>query len=81
MEPLKKSIPEIIKAFKTKLAHVKVTGMNSISTKAIESLMVQPDKSSGGTVRLHDVAQVVSRGRHINVILSEEAVRHDPYQR
>ena len=75
MEPTKQLNRKAIDDLKAKLAETKAFG-NTVDSKIIGKLMVQPDKSSPSMVKLQDVAQVVSRGRHINVILSDESVRN-----
>ena len=41
----------------------------------LENLRVQPDKSSAAKVRLSDVAQVVPKGRTVQVLVGEKDVR------
>ena len=41
----------------------------------LENLRVQPDKSSASKVRLSDVAQVVPKGRTVQVLVGEKDVR------
>jgi len=72
MEPTKRLNQKAIDDLKTKLAEFKAYG-SSIDPKVIGKLMVHPEKHSSTTVKLQDLAQVVARGRHINVILSDEA--------
>lgn len=40
----------------------------------LENLRVQPDKSSASKVRLSDVAQVVPKGRTVQVLVGEKDV-------
>ena len=49
--------------------------------RILEDLHVVVDKKSNETMRLGDIAQVVSRGRHVNIIMSDEDVRDPPFFR
>jgi ribosome recycling factor len=69
---MERKILKTIEHMTHKLADLKTGG--SLNPAVLESLHVQPDKQSQDVVKLSDLAQVVTRGRHLNVILSDEAV-------
>jgi hypothetical protein len=72
---------QILKAIE-KLTHdlSQLRGGGKLNPEVVESLKVQLGTTSQGkeTVRLGDIAQVVPRGRILNVVCGEEAVRAPP---
>jgi ribosome recycling factor len=69
---------QVLKAIE-KLTHdlSQLRGGGKLSPEVVESLKVQLGTAGQGkeTVRLGDIAQVVPRGRMMNVVCGEEAVR------
>jgi len=43
--------------------------------EVLENLRVQPDKSSKETVKVSDVAQVIPKGRTVQLMIGEKDVR------
>jgi ribosome recycling factor len=72
---MERKILKTIEHMTHKLADLKSGG--AFNTSALESLQVQPDKQSQELMKLSDLAQVVIQGRHVKVILSDEAVSHN----
>jgi ribosome recycling factor len=64
---LEKQISKTIERLTSELAELKSGGR--FNPKVRENRDVYVDKSTQETVKLRDVAQVVTKGRHINVIL------------
>ena len=74
---------QILKAME-KLTHdlSQLRGGGKLSPEVVESLKVQLGTAGQGkeTVRLGDIAQVVPRGRMMQVVCGEEAVRTQPFK-
>lgn len=45
--------------------------------EAVESLRVQPDKNDKQTIKLSDLAQVIPKGRTVQVLVGEKGVRNE----
>lgn len=43
--------------------------------EVVENLRVQPDKTSAQTTRLSDLAQVIPKGRQVQIVVGEKDVR------
>jgi ribosome recycling factor len=69
---LEREILKSIERMTHKLAELRSGGRLSPST--IEVLPVKLDKESSGHVKIKDLAQVVSKGQYIHIILSDEEV-------
>ena len=77
-------IAQAIERLKSDLSKLRAGGR--FNPEVVENLRVQPDKSSNQTVRLSDLAQVIPKGRQVQIIVGEKDVRthlpeytiHDP---
>jgi ribosome recycling factor len=69
---LEREILKSIERMTHRLAELRSGGRLSPST--IEVLPVKLDKESSSTVKIKDLAQVVSKGQYMHIILNDEAV-------
>jgi len=70
-QPLERSVLKAIESLTHKLAELRTGG--SLSPKVVESLTVQLDKKADETSKIADIGHVVTKGRHLHVILSDES--------
>lgn len=73
-DDMNKSIKESIDKLKERLSKLRPGGR--FNPEVLEDLRVTIDKNEGVTERLRDLAQVVPRGRTINIISGEKDVCH-----
>jgi ribosome recycling factor len=69
---LESDILKSIERMTHRLAELRAGGRLNPTT--LEALQVNLDKSSSSRVKLKDIAQVVSKGQYLHVILSDEEV-------
>ncbi|KAF2675380.1 ribosome recycling factor [Microthyrium microscopicum] len=67
---LERKILKAIEQMTHKLGELKAGG--TLNPKVLEKIEVKLDKTTTDTVKLHDVAQLVTKGMQIQVILSDE---------
>jgi multidrug efflux pump subunit AcrB len=73
---LEADIAAAVERLKDDLSKLRAGGR--FNPELLENLRVQPDKNSGSKVRLSDVAQVVPKGRTVQVLVGEKDVRYSP---
>ena len=69
---LEADIAAAVERLKDDLSKLRAGGR--FNPEVLENLRVQPDKTSGAKVRLSDVAQVVPKGRIVQVLVGERDV-------
>lgn len=69
---LEADIATAVERLKDDLSKLRAGGR--FNPELLENLRVQPDKNSGSKVRLSDVAQVVPKGRTVQVLVGEKDV-------
>ncbi|KAK4565470.1 hypothetical protein LTR86_004087 [Recurvomyces mirabilis] len=67
---LEADIASAIERLKTDLSKLRAGGR--FNPEVLENLRVQPDKSSNQTVKLSDVAQVIPKGRVVQIMVGEK---------
>lgn len=70
---LEADIANALEKLKNDLSKLRAGGR--FNPEVMENLRVQPDKNSDQTVRLSDVAQVIPKGRTVQVLVGEKDVR------
>jgi ribosome recycling factor len=73
---LEADIASAIEQLKDALSKLRAGGR--FNPEVLENLRVQPDKKSNQTVKLSDLAQVVPKGRQVQILVGEQDVR--PHQ-
>lgn len=73
---LEADIKTCIERLKDDLSKLRAGGR--FNPEVLENLRVQPDKASNQTVKLSDVAQVLPKGRTVQVMVGEKEVRAFP---
>ena len=69
---LEADIAAITERLKNDLSKLRAGGR--FNPEVLEGLRVQPDKSSKETVKLNDVAQVIPKGRSVQILVGEKDV-------
>lgn len=69
---LEADIAAVLERLKADLAKLRAGGR--FNPEVLENLRVQPDKSDKQTVKLSDLAQVIPKGRVVNVLVGEKEV-------
>lgn len=69
---LEGDIANSIEKLKTDLSKLRAGGR--FNPEAVESLRVQPDKNNKQTIKLSDLAQVIPKGRTVQVLVGEQDV-------
>ena len=72
---LEADIASAIERLKNDLSKLRAGGR--FNPEILENLRVQPDKSNNQTVKLSDVAQVIPKGRTVQIMVGEKDVRED----
>ncbi|CAK1363842.1 unnamed protein product [Cercospora beticola] len=67
---LEKDISNALERLKTDLSKLRAGGR--FNPEVVENLRVQPDKQSNQTVKLNDVAQVIPKGRTVQILVGEK---------
>lgn len=67
---LEAEITSAIERLKIDLSKLRVGGR--FNPEVLENLRVQPDKNSNETVRLNDLAQIIPKGRTVQILVSEK---------
>ncbi|PPJ54555.1 hypothetical protein CBER1_06643 [Cercospora berteroae] len=67
---LEKDISNALEKLKTDLSKLRAGGR--FNPEVVENLRVQPDKQSNQTVKLNDVAQVIPKGRTVQILVGEK---------
>lgn len=70
---LEGDIAQAIERLKNDLSKLRAGGR--FNPEVVENLRVQPDKGSNQMVRLSDVAQVIPKGRQVQIMVGEKDVR------
>ena len=69
---LEADISSIIDRLKSDLSKLRVGGR--FNPEAVENLRVQPNKTSSETLKLSDLAQIIPKGRTLQIIVGEKDV-------
>ncbi len=72
---LESDIAAAIEQLRDDLSKLRAGGR--FNTEVLEDLRVQPDKNSKQWVRLSDLAQVIPKGRTVQILVGEKDVRSD----
>lgn len=72
---LEADIANVLEKLKNDLSKLRAGGR--FNPDVVENLRVQPDKSADQTVKLSDVAQVIPKGRTVQVLVGEKDVSID----
>lgn len=72
---LENEISQALERLKEDLSKLRAGGR--FNPEVLEALRVQPDKASNTKVKLGDLAQVVPKGRTVQVIVGEKDVSYD----
>ncbi|KAM3419965.1 hypothetical protein BST61_g3281 [Cercospora zeina] len=67
---LETTISDTLEKLKTDLSRLRAGGR--FNPEVVENLRVQPDKQSNQTVKLNDVAQVIPKGRTVQILVGEK---------
>lgn len=70
---LEGDIAQAIERLKSDLSKLRAGGR--FNPEVVENLRVQPEKGNNQTVRLSDLAQVIPKGRQVQIIVGEKDVR------
>lgn len=70
---LEGDIGQAIERLKNDLSKLRAGGR--FNPEVMENLRVQPEKANNQTVRLSDLAQVIPKGRQVQIIVGEKGVR------
>ena len=69
---LESDIASTLERLKNDLSKLRAGGR--FNPEVVENLRVQPDKQSNQTVKLNDVAQVIPKGRTVQILVGEKDV-------
>lgn len=69
-------IASTIERLKTELSKLRAGGR--FNPEILENLRVQPDKNSAESVKLGDLAQIIPKGRTVQILVGEKEVRVHP---